>query len=297
MTAARNPAGWVAVLTGAAGAIGAEIAVALDAAGARLALVDLNREALERVQDRLSRPAQLIVADLTRSEDLQRIRAEVIGHHGACHLLINNAGVVMVEAFERSTPETIETELRVNLLAPALLSREFFPWLCLGFQSGRHTERGQIVNIVSMASIVPIAESAVYTASKFGLRGLMLALHQRFAVRGVHVSSILPGAVDTGMLRHEATHGGSALNFLSEPQTARQIAQAVMKTIARPRVERYVPMSDGVSGLLVMLFPGLLSRLTPLMSVLGERGRQRYLRTRGLVAVTPRDTTEPVTRS
>ncbi len=213
------------------------------------------------------------------------MRQDVIAHHGTCHLLVNNAGIVKVEAFEETTADSVEQELRINLLAPALLSREFFPWLCLGSWQGDRWQKGQIVNIVSMAGIMPIAESAVYTASKYGLRGLMLALHQRFEPRGVHVSSILPGAVDTGMLRHEATHGGSPLNFLSEPQTPRQIAQAVMKTVRHPRVERYVPMSDGVSSLLVMLFPGLLARLVPFMSGIGERGRKRYLHQRGLQAV------------
>lgn len=285
----RTPQGAVAVVTGAAGAIGTEIALALDAAGAHLALVDLHRDGLEAVQARLSRPAQLITADLTRAADITRIREEVIARHGACHLLINNAGVVIVEPFETSRTATIETELNVNLLAPALLSREFFPWLRLGRDQGGAWQQGQIVTVVSMAGIVPIAESAVYTASKFGLRGLMLALAQRFAGQGVLVSSILPGGVDTGMLRHEATHGGSPLNFLSEPQTARQVAQAVLASIHRPRLERYVPYGDGLSGRLAMLWPGLLPRLTPLMNVLGERGRQRYLKTRGLTEVIPHD--------
>ena len=283
----RTAQGAVAIVTGAAGAIGTEIALALDVAGAHLVLVDLHPDGLEAVQARLSRPAQLITADLTRPDDIEYIREQVVARHGACHLLINNAGVVVVEAFERSERATIERELNVNLLAPALLSREFFPWLSLGRWQGGAWHKGQIVNIVSMAGIVPIAESAVYTASKFGLRGLMLALNQRFGERGVIVSSVLPGGVDTGMLRHEATHGGSPLNFLSEPQTARQVAQAVMASVARPRLERYVPYGDGLSGRLAMLLPGLLPSLTPLMSVIGERGRQRYLKKRGLVEVTP----------
>ena len=126
--------------------------------------------------------------------------------------------------------------------------------------------------------------SAAYSASKFGLRGFLTALSEEVAHRGVAVRCVFPGAVDTPMLRYEATHGGSPLNFLNhDVLTPAAVATACMKAMDGKRLETHLPFSDGVTSRLVGALPGLIPLLLPHLQKKGEAGMQRYLRSRGLV--------------
>ena len=144
---------------------------------------------------------------------------------------------------------------------------------------------GQILSIVSAAGLIALPGSAAYSASKFGLRGFLASARLELAPRGVKVNAIFPGAVDTPMLRYEATHGGSVLNFLNKSVlTTDQVAAAAMHAIDRDKAEVYVPYSDGIIGRLAGSLPWLLPRLIPLLEAEGVKGHARFLAERGLKA-------------
>jgi len=143
---------------------------------------------------------------------------------------------------------------------------------------------GRIVSIVSLAALVPLPESPVYSASKFGLRGAMQAIGLRYREFGIKVGSILPSSVDTPMLRDEALHGGSVLNFLDPPQKPARIALEVERMLLEPRVERYPKLSDALLCQLTSLFPNLAAPLGRLLESRAKAGLVRYLRERGLLA-------------
>lgn len=274
MTVVPQP---VAVVTGAAGGIGAEICERLQARGYALLAVDLRAESLAQLP--LAAPSRSVAIDLAEADAAQRVLDAVYTHFGRCDLLVNNAGTVVTTPFETAPPETLLRELNVNLTAPLLLTRALFPLL--------QTRRGQVISVVSLGAMLPLRESPGYNAGKFGLRGLMLGLALRTPDTGVTISTINPAAVDTAMLRHEALTGGSPMNFVGTPMPPARVADAVIRLLDRPRVETDLSAGDGWLVRLAMLVPNLFPRLLPAFAALGRRGQARYLRARGLSATAP----------
>jgi short-subunit dehydrogenase len=137
---------------------------------------------------------------------------------------------------------------------------------------------GHIVNTVSMGGITPLKGGAAYVASKFGLRGFLSALYSELKPLGIKVSGIYPSGVDTAMLRYEATHGGSLLNFVSTPQTSADVLKAFNRALSGGKLEVYVPYSDSLLARAIALFPSLLDRLYPVLEWFGRRGLSKYLK-------------------
>lgn len=269
MTAARQP---VAVVTGAAGGIGAEICERLQARGYALLAVDLGTESMARLP--LAPPSRSLAVDLAAADAAERVLDAVQTQFGRCDLLVNNAGTVVTTPFETAPAEALRRELDVNLTAPLLLTRALFPLL--------QASRGQVISVVSLGAMLPLRESPGYNAGKFGLRGLMLGLALRTPDTGVTISTINPAAVDTAMLRHEALTGGSPMNFVGTPMPPARVADAVIRQIGRPRVETDLSAGDGWLVRLAMLVPNLFPRLLPVFAALGRRGQVRYLQRKGL---------------
>lgn len=265
----------VALLTGAAGGIGRETALLLDQEGYRLVLVDLSEAGLRRVAGELRTPPRCIATDITRLPNVQRIRAEVLAAFGRLDVLVNNAGVVVTTPFEDAGYDEIERELDVNYRSVLYFMREFVPVM-------KAQGSGSIVTTSSLGGIMPLKEAPGYCGTKFGLRGFMLS--QSIALRpfGIHVSTIYPTAIDTPMLRHEAVHGGSLMNFVSEPLQPVAVGRAVVKAIQKRKMELAVPGSEGWLCKLLGAFPGLIPLLLPLLEPLARRNRRRYVAARQL---------------
>jgi short-subunit dehydrogenase len=265
----------VALVTGAAGGIGREIALLLDREGYRLVLVDVSESGLGRVAGELRRTPRCIATDITQLPNVQRIREEVLAAHGRLDVLVNNAGVVVTTPFEEASYEEIERELGVNYRSILYFMREFVPVM-------KARGGGSVVSNCSLGGILPLKEAPGYCGTKFGLRGFMLS--QSLALRrfGIRVSTVYPTAVDTPMLRHEAVHGGSLMNFVSEPQRPAAVARAVLRAIRTGKREIAVPWSEGWLCKLLGAFPALIPLLLPILEPIARRNRRRYVAQRGL---------------
>ncbi|MFI7128751.1 SDR family NAD(P)-dependent oxidoreductase [Nonomuraea sp. NPDC050153] len=260
----------IAVVTGAAGAIGTDICARLNDRGYHVVAVDVDAAGLDRLPD----PATRLCLDLTDPGFHEGVVAAVDALGGRCEVLVNNAGIVVTRPFEQVTAEEARREQLINLQAPMQLSRALYPAL--------RRVPGRIVSVVSLGAMMPLAESAGYSASKAGLRAFMLALAMLEGRTGVRVSMVNPGAVDTPMLRHEAADGGSALNFLSRPLRPDTVARAVVANLDRPRLETNLPRYDGWLLKAAGLAPGVLPRLRPLLERLAQPGLRRYRRQQGI---------------
>ena len=267
--------GRTAIITGGAGAIALALAGLLVQRGYALVLVDFDQARLESAAAALPGTVQILRADLTDHTDLDRI-AERIETTQDLELLVNTAGVIRPGRVTDLPYGDLARHVAVNLLAPMRLSQAAARVLV-------PRGSGCILSIVSVAALVALPGSAAYSASKFGLRGFQIALAQELAASGVKVRGVFPGAVDTPMLRYEATHGGSPLNFLNkEVLTAEQVAASCLGAIDGKRLETFVPYGDGLSGRLVSAFPGLMPMLLPYLEKQGRKGLQRFLASRGL---------------
>lgn len=269
-----------ALITGGAGAIAAALSRRLLAQGFDLLLVDVDQAGLEAAAQTAPGRIQLHRADLTQPEELEAVAALIAGTPDLA-VFVNNAGIIRPGAYADLPYGDVALQMAVNLTAPMRLTHaaaaRFAP-----------LRQGCILSIVSAAGLVALPGSAAYSAAKFGLRGLLIALAQEVEPLGVKVRSLFPGAVDTPMLRYEATHGGSVLNFLNKDVLeAEQVAAAAMAAMDSNRIEVSLPAGDALTARIVCAFPALMPTVLPYLIKQGERGLGRFLKSRGLVAPPP----------
>lgn len=255
------------LITGAAGGIGSAVARQLHTLGYEMTLLERPGVDLSSLLSELDNATGEYV-DLSDREALASYCGEL--SESQFDLAIINAGIVFTGDVVDMPMEQIDVQIEVNLRAAIMLNRALSTSMI-------ERQRGHIISTVSMAGIMPLKGTAVYTASKFGLRGFLSSLYSELKTKGVYVSGIYPSGVNTAQLRYEATSGGSPLNFVSEVQSAEQVAKAVVRTLDTKKLEVYVSPWDGFAGRVVAFFPTLLDRLYPLLEKAGKKGLKKYL--------------------
>jgi len=261
----------VALITGAAGDIGSNVAEHLYALGYELVLVDVNKESLTRLCESLP-GSTAITTDQNNRESLEYLLSLITQDFGHINVAFINAGVISVGNVLDIDPKLIDLQLEVNLRSAIHLIRSCAENMV------KHGS-GHIISTVSMGGIISLKGSATYSASKFGLRGFMSALRDEVKPLGVDITGIFPSGVDTQMLRYEAQNGGSNLNFVSTPLAVKKVSNAVVKALQSKRLEIYLPYSDSIGGRIVSCFPWMIRYLYPLMEWLGGKGLKKYLKT------------------
>jgi short-subunit dehydrogenase len=190
--------GGVALVTGAAGGIGAAIAERLVREGSNVALVDRDAAGLEDLAGRLrvrrpDRQVTAIVADLAEPQTPADVVSQALAQHGRLTLVINNAGVALAGRFEQVSIADVDWLLAINLRGVLAVTAAALPSLGPG---------AQITNISSLFGIVAPVGNSVYSASKFGVRGFSMALRTELAPRGIGVTTVYPGGIKTAIARH-----------------------------------------------------------------------------------------------
>ena len=180
--------GRTALVTGAAGVLGAATARILAARGLRLVLVDIDAAGLEAVATGVDAGAQALKLDVS---DADAVAAAGIGD---VDVLINNAGVLSNNKAVQTTPEEWRRVMGVNLDGAFYMARQFLP----GMKARRW---GRIVNICSLASKTGgLTAGTAYTASKGGMAALTFSLAREAAGDGVTVNGIAPAYIKTPMV-------------------------------------------------------------------------------------------------
>jgi short-subunit dehydrogenase len=263
-----NGRGKFALVTGAAGGIGQPLTRRLLDAGFHVLMLDINATGLEAARDKLGGNTTGIVCDLTESASVAAAAARVREVTRQIDVIVNNAGFIKPGPFLSLNEQDIERQVQINLLGPLRVLHHFLPVVPNG---------GSVVNIISMAGILPLEDSTVYTSGKFGLRGFSSSLSLELRTRGIRVSGIFPSGVDTPMLRMEAQSGGSPLNFVSDPLSAEQVADLAIRAVKEGKLEYYLPYGDGVMSRLFGCVPWILPSLLPMFLKKGIAGHKRYL--------------------
>ncbi|HMG22236.1 MAG TPA: SDR family NAD(P)-dependent oxidoreductase [Kofleriaceae bacterium] len=259
------------VITGASAGIGLACARQFAEAGANVVLVARGATELERARAEIARlgPALAIAADVAAPDGPERIVSSALARFGALHVLVNNAGRHARGPFGDQTDADLAAMVDVNLRAPILLTRRALPHLVAN-------GRGAVVNVASLAGKVPTTGSAVYSATKFGLRGFSMALADELRGTGVTVSCVSPGPVDTQFIMAEL----DAVSDLAMSQplvTADQVAALVVACAIDGKLERVTPRLSGALATAGYLAPGLRRVLKPLLE---RRGRRNKLKLR-----------------
>jgi len=180
----------VALVTGGSKGIGAAIAKELAKAGA---VVAVNYRADQTSADTVVKEiteadgqAVAIQGDVSNSEDVRRVFAEVAEAFGSIDILVNNAGVYQPMNIEEFTEEEFHREFNTNLLGPLTVIRESLDWF--------NSSGGSIINIGSGASQMCPPGYSIYAASKSALDAVTRSLAKELAPRGIRVNSVNPGA-------------------------------------------------------------------------------------------------------
>jgi len=258
----------VAVVTGATGGIGKEIVGLLIADGYQVHALTRRPEELHT---ELPGHGDLLVplsCDLMLPDALQQAADTLVEQGRPIQALIHCAGSIHPEAAGSIRKEHLETQMMINLTAPMLLTSKLVPLM----HKGSH-----IVFVNSMAGILPLRGNSVYTATKFGLRGFARSVSLDLQSRGVRISSIFPGAVDTPMLMKEMEDGGSALNFVSTPIPAHDLAKLIVRTCTGRGGEFFRPRIDGAFSHACLMMPWLLRLTLPILQMVGTQGQRRFL--------------------
>jgi len=206
----RDFDGRTALVTGGAGGIGLAIARQLAEGGARVVLVDLERQALDVAAASLAEPRHhlALAVDVTRPEGVEQAVGTVLEATGRIDILVNSAGVALLEPAGEVSEAAWERTLAVNLTAPLLLAQAVAPAM-------RRQRHGRIINLASQASVVALRRHAAYCASKAGLVGLTRVLALEWATDGITVNAISPTVVDTPLGRQAwAGQVGEAMRAL-----------------------------------------------------------------------------------
>jgi len=224
------------LLTGASGGLGVATAHALYARGARLVLTARRTDALEALAGELG-GAEVVPADLSGPEE----RAALVERAGAVDVFVANAGLPASGRVADFGEEELDRALDVNLRAPLQLARALVPGM---------VERGagHLVFVASLHGKTTSPGSAVYSATKFGLRGFAQGLRQDLHGTGVGVSAVFPAFVrDAGLFADT----GVELPAWVRTVTPEDVARAVVRGIERGRGEIDVAPLDLRAGTLV----------------------------------------------
>jgi short-subunit dehydrogenase len=259
--------GKTVLITGATGGLGQAIARTFAARGASLVLTGRRSEVLEPLATELS--ARVIAVDLSDAADVSRL----IGEAGDTDVLIANAALPASGSLDDFSVDEIDRALAVNLRAPIILARE------LGL---RMVERGagHIVLMSSLSGKAATPGSALYSATKFGLRGFGLGLRQDWEQKGVGVSIVFPGFIrDAGMF-HES---GTKLPPGVGTRRPEDVAEGTLKAVERNLAEVDVaPVALRAGTLLSQVAPELAAKVSRRMGAgsiakdmaSGQRGKR-----------------------
>jgi NAD(P)-dependent dehydrogenase (short-subunit alcohol dehydrogenase family) len=235
-------AGASAAVTGGGHGIGRAIALRLAAAGARVAIGDVDVAGAEDVAREIGEGAFAFRLDIADRDNFAAFLDAAEERHGPLAVLVNNAGIDWIGPFHEEPDDVTRREIEVNLLGPTIGSK-----LALARMLPRR--KGHLVNVASGVGRVPLPGSATYSATKHGVVGLTESLRLEYSGSGVDFSMVLPAQVETGMLDGQARPRALA------QVTADDVAEAVLDALRRKRFEVWVPRSQGASVKLAAILP------------------------------------------
>ncbi|WIY06624.1 SDR family oxidoreductase [Amycolatopsis mongoliensis] len=243
---ARPLTGRVIAVTGAGRGIGRAIAARLAAAGAAVAIGDLDAGVAEETARAIGvHPAGRLLGlslDVTDTPSFEDFLRTVETRLGPIDVLINNAGIMWVGPFAEEPEEAALRQFDVNVHGVLRGMKLVIPGM-------RERGRGHVVNIASAASRVAPPGEATYAATKHAIHGYSTAVRAELHRTGVHVSVVMPGVVDTELAVGTATGPTRRL-------TTDQVADVVLDVVLRPRFEVFIPRQVAALTRLAALLPG-----------------------------------------
>ncbi len=257
----KNFAGKVAIVTGAASGIGRATALALAKRGCAIALADIDPNGLESIEKELVERGTTVSThpvDVSSSDQMESFAAEVEAAHGAAHILINNAGVVISGTFEQQRLEDLEWLVGINYWGVVYGCHYFLPLL-------KRQEEAHIVNLSSMFGFLGLPEQSGYCATKAAVRALSESLWVELRGDRIGVTSIHPGCIDTSIIRSGRIEGDTTRDeiqtlFSRRGASPDAVARAIIKGIEKNKLRVRVRPEAMVADWMKRVFPVSIHR-------------------------------------
>lgn len=179
------------LLTGATGGIGSKLLPLLHYAGARVFITGRNQEKLAALAASLKLPAQqMFVADISQQEEVTALKNIFFSVFENIDIVINAAGIGIIKPVEQLSTNDFLKSIEYNLLAPFLLIQAFLPAM-------KQQRKGLLINIPEVLGKVPMAGAAAYSASKYGLVGMMQSIREEVKRTEIRFTNLYLGGVDS----------------------------------------------------------------------------------------------------
>jgi len=252
----------VAVVTGAGSGIGEGIARAAAAAGMQVVVADIDMAKAEAVAQDLGGEAIAVSVDVSSLASVEALRDAALEAFGAVHLLCNNAGVWIGALMQDADIKDWQYLINVNLYGVIHGIKAFLPLLA---EQGE----GHIVNTASMGGLISGPPEGLYTTTKFAVVGLSEALLMEVAEKGVGVSVLCPGLVDTNLITQSFAVRPQALNSgIEHDQPAPDVASGISPLAVGERVidavrdgSFYIITHDDYRDVIAMRHDGIMQAL------------------------------------
>jgi NAD(P)-dependent dehydrogenase (short-subunit alcohol dehydrogenase family) len=268
--------GKVAIVTGASSGIGLAVARKLAERGAKVALVARTRDALEKAAREVASlgragdgRAAAFPLDVKDFAALGALPSKVVERFGSLDIVVNNAGLNHRGPVLRHSPDALADVITTNLTAPIYLTRAALPHIGPG---------GVVVNVASLAGMVPVPDEAAYSASKAGLRAFTRSLAIELEERSVRAAVVSPGPVDTTFFGD--IESVPDIVFSQPMHTPDQVADAVLACIEGDADEIAMPALSGKLATMGYVFPKLARALRPLLEKRGAANKRAYIATK-----------------
>lgn len=219
--------GAVVIVTGGARGIGAKTAELFSQHGATVWIGDVDADVAGQTARSIPR-CRSARLDVTRRDSWDQFVGQVLKESGRIDILVNNAGVMPLGAFESEDESTTDLILDVNVRGVLNGMRAVIPSMIT-------RGSGHVVNIASMAGMIPVPGMVTYNASKFAAVGASLAARREYAGTGVTVCAVLPSAVRTELSSGVQLGGGMPT---VDPE---DVARAVLNTLRTKAARTSVP--------------------------------------------------------
>ena len=215
----RRLEGRAAIVTGGAAGIGAAIAKAFAAEGARVVVADRDLAAATATAGSIGEGTLALGVDVTREPEVQAMARSTLDRLGRIDVLVNNAGIIRKAFVKDMTEETWDAVLDVNLKATFLCSKAVLPAMIAA-------RRGRIVNIASIAGKVGEPTASAYSAAKWGVIGFTRSLALEVAPYDILVNAICPGPIPTALGKQGWDDGAKVLGVELDKVMARVNARS-----------------------------------------------------------------------